>query len=226
MVCKNCGLGLQENAKFCTACGATVTEPENALGARNGRIGYSKKITDPDFAKYIKKANSWSAIFSVILAAAAVIGFYIYGESGAEMDNPQALYIGLGIGGMFILIALFSVIGRKRSRTWDGIVVDKQVKVKRRKRYTADDRYHMEEYTEYTVSVRQDNGKMHSMSAEDDDTVFNYWQVGDRLRRHGGLNSYEKYDKSQDSIIFCSACATLCDINDEYCGRCKCPLLK
>ncbi len=61
---------------------------------------------------------------------------------------------------------------------------------------------------------------------EDDDTLYNYYRIGDRVRHHAGLNSYEKYDKTRDSIIFCAACATLCDIGDDVCYRCKCPLLK
>ena len=51
-------------------------------------------------------------------------------------------------------------------------------------------------------------------SAEDDDTVFNYYQIGDKVRHHGGLNSIEKYDKSGDEIIFCNACTYLNDIKD------------
>ena len=59
-----------------------------------------------------------------------IVGFYIYGEKSSEMDNPQALYIGLGIGGMFLTIALLSTISRMRVKQWDGVVIDK----KRRKR--------------------------------------------------------------------------------------------
>ncbi len=32
--------------------------------------------------------------------------------------------------------------------------------------------------------------------------------------------------ESKDGIIFCNACATLCQISDHVCLRCKCPLLK
>lgn len=110
--------------------------------------GYSRKISDPAFARSLKNNNRWTAIFSLILAVFAVVGFYIAGELGAEgMENPQALFYGLGIGGMFLIIALFTIVGRKRSKTWD-------------------------------------------------------------------------------SIIFCSACGTLCDISADSCFRCKCPLLK
>ena len=188
-------------------------------------MGFSSKINDPAFAKYLKNTNRWSAIFSIIIAAAAVIGFYIYGETSSEMENPQALYIGLGIGGMFLLIALFTIIGRKKSTTWDGTVVDKKIEKKRRSQSSGDDHY-WENYTLFTVFLRSDSGKKHKISVENDDTLYNYYQVGDRVRHHKGLNSYEKYDKSRDSIIFCNACASLNDIRDDYCFRCKCPLLK
>lgn len=193
-----------------------------------GGTGYSSRIDDPAFARYINNNNSWSAIFAIILAIAASIGFFIYGETSSEMENPQALYIGLGIGGMFLLIALFQIFSRKRSKTWDGVIVDKTIKKKTRQQSTvgSDNQYYVHYYTEYTVIVRSDKGKIHRMVAEDDDTVFNYYQIGDRVRHHAGLNSYEKYDKTKDQIIFCSACGTLCEISEDHCFRCNCPLLK
>jgi len=194
--------------------------------SRKNLIGFSTRINDPAFAKYIKNTNRWSAIFSLILAFAAIIGFLIYGEVSSEMDNPQALFIGMGIGGMFVIIALFQIIGRKRSKTWDGTVVDKKIEAKKRKVNTGDNDYYWENYTLFTVAIRDDKGKIHRIRTEDDDTVHNYYQIGNRVRHHAGLNSYEKYDKSNDTVIFCNACATLNNINEDYCFRCKCPLLK
>lgn len=229
MYCKHCGTALPDDTRFCTGCGAqagSASDSRPTVGG--GRIGYSDRIHDPAFARYLKNTNRWSAIFSMILAVAAVIGFYIYGETSSEMENPQALFIGMGIGGMFLIIALYTTIARKRSKTWDGVVVDKTIKKKNRRQSTGSgDDYYIHYYSEYAVIVREDGkGKTHRLTAEDDDTVFNYYQIGDRVRHHAGLNSYEKYDKSKDSIIFCSACSTLCDINDDVCFRCKCPLLK
>ena len=191
--------------------------------------GFSEKINDPVFAKYLKNTNRWAAIFAAGLAVAAVIGFTIAGALGVDnMENPQAFFQGLGVGGMFLLIALFTIIGRKRSRTWDGIIVDKKITKERKKRSRdgGSDDYYYADYLEYLVLIRGDDGKTHRIIDEDDDTRYNYYRIGDRVRHHGGLNSYEKFDKSGDSIIFCNACATLCDINDDYCFRCKCPLLK
>lgn len=226
MYCKYCGTTVPANARFCPVCGKAA-KAEGVSAEPGGHVGYSDRIGDPAFAKYIKNSNRWAAIFSVILAVAAVIGFFIAGEMNVgDMENPQSLYIGLGIGGMFILIALFQILGRKRSRTWDGVVMDKTVKKKSRQRSSGSNDYYTQHYTEYTVAIREDGGKVHLLTAEDDDTVYRYYRVGDRARHHGGLNSFEKYDKSQDTIIFCNACGTLCDIGEDICPRCKCPLLK
>ena len=227
MYCKHCGAGLEEDTRFCTGCGVQVNPATDSRPALDGgRIGYSERIHDPAFAGYLKSTNRWSAVFSMILAVAAVIGFYIYGETSREMENPQAMFIGLGIGGMFLLIALYSIVARKRSKTWDGVVVDKTIKEKTRRHDTGNNDSTIHYYTEYAVIVRDERGKTHRMTAEDDRTVFDYFQVGDRVRHHAGLNSYEKYDKSRDNIIFCNACGTLCDITDDVCFRCDCPLLK
>ncbi len=190
---------------------------------KNNRIGYSSKIDDPAFTQYLKNSNRWSAWFSLGLALIAIVGFFIHGEMSDNMENPESLYIGLVIGSMFMLIAFYQIHSRKRDKTWDGMVVDKRVKKKqRRARY--DDT--MVTYTEYTVLIRSDAGKKHEVTAEDDDTVYNYYKVGDKIRHHKGLNSYEKYDKSGDAIIFCNACGSLNKFEDEKCFRCKCPLLK
>ena len=186
-------------------------------------VNFSLKINDPALTKYVKNSIRWSGYFSLGLAFFTVLGFYIYGETSSEMENPEAFYIGLGIGGMFMFIALFQIVGRNKSTTWDGAVVDKKVKKKRRH-----DKYEdsWKDYMEYKVTIKGDNGKKYDITVEDDDTRYNYYKVGDRVRHHKGLNSYEKQDKSDDTIIFCNACASLNDMKENYCFRCKCPLLK
>ncbi|MDX9872116.1 MAG: zinc ribbon domain-containing protein [Clostridia bacterium] len=237
MYCPQCGAQLPENTNFCSNCGVrqdmtaatAAPAPEEALQRNSSLIGWSDKINDPAFDQYLKNTNRWAAIFAVLLAVVALIGFTIAGEMGVDnMENPQAFFYGLGVGGMFILIAVFSIIGRKKSKTWDGTVVDKTIKKKRRKQSTGSDNndFYWVDYMEYVVLIQSIDGKTHRITAENDDTQYNYYQIGDLVRRHRGLNSYEKYDKSGDDIIFCNACATLCDINDETCFRCKCPLLK
>ena len=190
---------------------------------KNNQIGYSEKINDKAFAKYIKDTNRWSGYFSLGLAFVAVLGFFINGEVSDKMENPESLYIGLVIGGMFLLIAFYQVTARNRGKTWDGTVIRKKV-IKKQRHDKYQDRWI--DYLEYKVTVKADNGKTHDLTAEDDDTKYNYYQTGDRVRHHKGLNTYEKQDKSVDTIVFCNACASLNDIKEEFCFRCKCPLLK
>lgn len=189
----------------------------------NNLLRFSQKINDPAFARYVKDANRYSGYFSLGLAFVAVLGFFINGEVSDNMENPESLYIGLGIGSMFVLIAFFQIVGRNNSTTWDGTISDKKIENKRR-RSKYDESWI--NYTRYTVDIRDDHGKIHSTSAEDDDTKYNYYKIGDRVRHHKGLNTYEKEDKSGDTIIFCNACASLNDINEDKCVRCNCPLLK
>lgn len=187
------------------------------------RSGYSRKIEDPAFNKYLKQTSQWSGIFSIGLAIIAFIGFTIAGELKLDgVENPQGMMIGAGIGGMFLLIGFFSILSRKRSKTWDGVIVDKTIKHKKRR--DSDD--HIVKVDIYLIKIRETSGKIHEIRTENDATVYNYYKVGDHVRHHAGLNAYEKYDKTGDHIIFCAACATLNDIDHERCTRCSCPLLK
>ncbi len=221
MHCPSCGTGVSESDRFCPACGNEVRQSLQSEPIPSVLRGFSPRISDPAFARYVKNTNRWSAIVSTILAIAAVIGFYIAGEMGAEgMSNPGALFIGFGIGGMFLAIALFQIRGRKRSNTWDGTVEDKTIKKK-----TRHDQYTVEEYLEYSVIVRSDHGKKHVIRTRSND-LYSYFDIGDRVRHHAGLRSLEKYDKTGDKFIPCNACGTLCDIREDHCRHCKCPLLK
>ena len=227
MFCHQCGQEQPLSAQFCDHCGIKLADvpqqdPRTDAPHQPDRIGYSSRIKDPSFAKYVSDSNLYAAIFSGVLAVAAVIGFYIYGERSRDMANPEALYIGLGIGSMFLLIAATQIMNRNRSKTWDGVVVNKTIEHKKRKR-----NHRTEEYTVFTVCVqRDDNKKNYTQRTEDDDTVYHYFQIGDKVRHHAGLRTFEKYDKSRDTIILCNACSSLNDINDEKCFRCSRPLLK
>lgn len=189
-------------------------------------IGYSRKIDDPAFKKYLKHEGQWAIGFSVVIAIIAIVGFTVAGEMGIEdMENPESMMIGFGIGSMFLIIALIQVFSKKGTKTWDGVVFEKKAIKKRKKRTSGDDTYY-EDVMIYSVIIKKDSGGEHEISTENDDTLYRYYKEGDRVRRHGGLKSFEKYDKSNDDIIFCAACATLCDINEEMCPRCHCPILK
>jgi hypothetical protein len=185
-------------------------------------MAYSSKIDDQAFDRYRKNTKNWKFLFALIIAIIAITGFYIYGEFSNEMDNPEALQIGLGIGSMFLFIGFFSGKSNENSRSWDGVVIDKKTKLT-----TKDIGYSGAKADRhvFTILIKNENGKIHEIRNEDDNTVFNYFRIGDKVRHHGGLNTFEKFDKSDDTIIFCNACAFLHDIKEDICRNCGCPLL-
>ncbi len=192
--------------------------------------GYSEKINDPAFKRYQKNSNQYSLIFSLALCLVSVLGFFIYGETSDEMDNPQAFFIGVGIGAMFVSIALIQLVQRLKSKTWDGVVIDKKVEEKRIKKYISGTglfkRKYWKEYILYTICIKGEDGHEYNIKSEDDSTLYDYYKLGDKVRHHKGLNTFEKYDKTGDEIIFCNACASMNDIKDDVCHRCGVPLLK
>ncbi|WP_298367994.1 hypothetical protein [uncultured Lutibacter sp.] len=176
-------------------------------------MAYSLKIHDPAFKQHIKNTKNYRYQFGFGLAIVAVAGFYLYGETSSEMDNPEALYIGLGIGGMFFLIGIYAMLSVKKTPSWDGEVVEKEIIEKGKS-------------TDFVVYIADQRNKKHEIRSENDATIYNYYKVGEKVRFHGELQSYEKFDKSKDDIIFCNACSFMHEIDEHICRNCGCPLLK
>jgi hypothetical protein len=180
-------------------------------------MSFSPKIEDPSYSRYKKDSVAWSFLFSFILFVIAVIAFPIYGNSTGELDWPESLFYGMGIGWMFVAIAGLQTIKRRIDKTWDGTVIDKQVYSKF---------YNNEPHTQYVIKIEKDSGKIKTVKWTDYSELFDYYETGDRVRHHKGLFYYEKYDKSRDSLILCIACRHFNDIKEDFCTMCKCPLLK
>lgn len=221
MICPRCGLDLR----------SSIDKPieENNMEVKEDKgerlIGFSDLIRDPAFDSYRKQSIAWSFIFASILALMVIVSFYIYGERSSEMDNPQAIYIGMGIGGMFVSIAGLQTFFRSKDSTYDMVLVDKKIENIKRKVKSQEGSY-IESYTLYTLFFKTDTGDGKVISTEDDDYLYNFYKTGDKVRHHKGLTALEKYDKRGDTEILCIACGTVNSIEDDKCYRCSCPLLK
>lgn len=223
MFCPRCGARMEARSPHCGACGATVSSTlQEQIPEESGRVGFSTKIEDPAYASYQKQSVAWSLIFSAILAVIAAVGFPIYGQVSGELEWPQSLYYGFGIGGMFVAIALLQTLKKRRDRTWDGIVTHKNAYRTRENNSDGSTSDHVH----YVLTIRKDSGKLRKEKWRDTSGLYDYYEIGDKVRHHKGLSYYEKYDKSRDSRILCNACLTFSDINADACPRCKCPLLK
>ncbi|AJC74690.1 hypothetical protein AJ81_03845 [Pseudothermotoga hypogea DSM 11164 = NBRC 106472] len=188
-------------------------------------VGFSEKINDPMYENYRKKTRKWSFLFAIILAVVTIVGFVVYGEMSGQIKMPHSLFYGLGIGALFIVIALLQEVKRKTDTTWDGVVADRQI-LQKTERVRYGNKMKTVPYTLYVLKVKRDDGKIFTHSVRDNRTIFDYYQIGERVRHHKGFSYYEKYDKSKDSKILCVACLTFNDIHDDFCKKCKVPLLK
>ena len=237
MFCENCGTKLADSARFCPECGAAQGQatPPPTISKQSrrhqappdtapleGLVGFSPKINDPAFAAYKRKSVTWSFLFSSILAVIAIVAFPIYGKQSGELDWPQSLYYGMGIGGMFVTIALLQTIKRGLDQTWDGVVEYKDSY----REIDRSDSNHTSTTPVYVIKIRKATGGLKKHKWRGITGPYSYYNVGDPVRHHKGFEYYEKYDKSRDSQILCAACLTMNDIHLQNCKRCKCPLLK
>lgn len=222
MLCPNCGNEVSVNNSTCLYCEA-VTPGEMVPSNNTGNlVGFSDKINDPAFTSYKKKSVAWSFIFAAILAAVAMTGFPIYGNISGEIDWPYSFLYGLCIGCMFLVIAFMQTLKKGLDKTWDGTVDYKNAyRLKERNRNGA---YH--HHMVYILKVKKDSGRTKKHKWRDIPGPYNYYNIGDRVRHHKGFYYYEKYDKSKDSQIMCTACMSFHDIHKDLCTKCKCPLLK
>jgi hypothetical protein len=104
---------------------------------------------------------------------------------------------------------------------WEGVVVNKYSKEKYKHRDEP------ETYTEFTVVIQIDTGKKKTIvEIGSRRKMYDYLSVGDRVRYHPKFDSYEKYDKSKDRIIYCNICYTMNPIQNDRCKRCNNLLFK
>ena len=108
---------------------------------------------------------------------------------------------------------------------WEGVVVNKYSKERSENRGGEDDNWVT--YTEYTTVINTDMGKKKTIVERDSRRkMYDYLSVGDRVRFHPRFGTYEKYDKSKDSIIYCNVCTVMNPIQNDRCERCKNLLFK
>ena len=190
-----------------------------SAAAKEPGVGYSLKITDPAFSRYLKKTGRYFTVITLILAVLSIVGFFIYGEIGTGMSNPGSIIIGILLGIFFLAIAFFNFLGRQMSKTWDGTVEDKKIKRRTQDHETGSS------YLVYFIYVRSDSGKKHKVKVTGE-ALYDYYKIGDRVRHHAKLKTLEKYDKRGAEHLPCNACGSFNSIANDYCFQCKCPLLK
>ncbi|HNX13797.1 MAG TPA: zinc ribbon domain-containing protein [Oscillospiraceae bacterium] len=252
MYCPKCGTQIDDGAKFCGKCGAQLsapvtpaqpvtTQPQPAYAPQYaqpaavqpaaaqpiymqnaGLVGWSENYRHPLIIKKAESQKKGAVIFTAVLMAVFIIGFTIAGFTVEKMEPAEGIIIGVGLALMMLIILLVRMAKMKKP-IWEGTVTDKKAK---RKTDTDDDGNISRDYIQYTVYMTGVDGSKKTLRANDNRAWYDYLQIGERVRFHPNLSTYEKYDKSRDNYLMCNVCGKRCDINEDVCRFCKSPLFK
>jgi len=230
MFCQNCGKKQNDDAKFCENCGTATGGGAPAQPSLNTQqlVGFSQKINDPVFEKLRKKNFRRSMKHGCIFFPILLLLFQIIPFFSDDFSRPRALLIGCIVGGFGLVWTLLAGMFRAAAKNWDGEVVDKKIIEDRsedRNGHVSHDYYH-------TLYFRLANGgkkKMRQRFSTGDPRNWDmmvYLNVGDKVRYHGKLDYFEKYDKSRDTEVPCANCKKYIDLRLDHCPACQVPVVK
>jgi ribosomal protein L40E len=152
---------------------------------------------------------------SAAVAAVAVAATIWRGES-------SGLAASIGIAA-FAVTALIARVPSLLAPGWDGVVTNKTVRYRTTaKKINA---------PEYELTVTDPHGREHHdifLDESDDDLPnrIEYYDNGERVRRHRGFKYFEKFDKSGKNSVVCIDCGTLNPKTRERCANCNLSLLR
>ncbi len=236
MFCEHCGKPVTDDSAFCEHCGKPVIDepiatPKQAIQKQtirqcpSGGIepGYSSKINHPSFRAAVKKTESATGVFTVLLILAALVVTFILGVKNDKLSSY--LLIGAVVSAVFLLFNIISLAKAKSEKQWDGVVIDKSIEERRHRDLETKD---WTTNTFYVTRISRADGKTKDIEEKEiSHKYYDYLNVGDRVRFHpefGGF--YEKYDKSGDTYVYCPVCGETNDITEEGCTNCGTVLIK
>jgi hypothetical protein len=184
-------------------------------------VGWSRVADSPEMLETIKKNKRSSLGLALVLTLLFPIGFLVAGLFRDEMPLNEAIIIGAVLGLLVLIINLWRFANMKQ-RAWNGVVVKKLEK----RRYENNENT-SPSYMEYIVLIKTDRGKTKRIAGRKwDRDMYDYLDIGDRVRYHPALATIEKYDKSKDEVIYCNVCRRRNPIGNDRCEHCKNLLFK
>lgn len=186
-------------------------------------VGWSVHSHDPEILEAARKNRKSAMGCAWVLLILFPLGFLLAGLLVDEMPLNEAIIIGVTLGVVMFAVNLVRIKGLNRP-IWEGVVTGKFQK-ERREHKKGDDSFRY--YTEFTVVIKTEAGKTKRIVERDSRReMYDYLAIGDRVRYYPALDSFEKYDKSNDSIIYCNVCRMMNSIESERCKRCSNLLFK
>ncbi len=196
------------------------------------KIGFSKVVYEPRFKNFYEKDIRKKIILNFLIV---LMPFFIL-VSASLLANViplgYALKVSLVISSIILILSLFIWFISSKAKSWDGEVISKHEEEREKTvKYGSGKhaRYERVPYTVYVIQVLLDSEDSYNIVYETDTVEGKYYyenfNEGDRIRYHGKLHYYEKYDKSKDTFVLCPFCKTVNYIKSSKC-ECGAPLIK
>ncbi|MFZ2258731.1 MAG: zinc ribbon domain-containing protein [Clostridiaceae bacterium] len=215
--CTQCGTRLLQQGGPCSNCqfDLALDEPYGKTSAKGAAgIGWAQPADDSKYSRYQANQRVYIIVFTSGLILAIVAGMILSKQIALDREGFVVISV---LSLLFFLIAWSAIRGTKRQgKEWSGIIIEKQG----------------------SINSNYDHGQPALVILSDEGTTFrlpmasslefDYYTVGDKIRHHNrpDLRFIEKFDKSQDEILFCPTCAYINDTRDNFCRACGTPLLK
>ena len=194
-----------------------------SIEKKSGLVGWSVHSGAPEILEAAEKNRKSTMGCAWVLLIVFPLGFLLAGLFMDEMPLNEALVIGAILGITMFVINLVRIKDLKKPM-WEGVVTAKFHK-ERREHKRGDDSFR--HYTEFTVVIKTEMGKTKRIVERDSRReMYDYLAVGDRVRYYPAFDSYEKYDKSNDDVIYCNVCRMMNSIESNRCKRCNNLLFK
>ncbi|NMB21159.1 MAG: hypothetical protein GX979_09835 [Firmicutes bacterium] len=185
-------------------------------------VGWSQASSSPEILETIRKTRVSAWRWTMALSLVFPLGFLVAGLLSDEMPLGEGLIIGTVLGLFMFMLGVWRLRNAKKPG-WEGVVIKKLEK----KRHRRDDDGFDRSYMEYIVLIKTDQGKKKRIiERKQGALMYHYFKVGDRVRYHPALETYEKYDKSKDRVIYCNVCRTMNPLANDRCEKCNNLLFK
>lgn len=240
MFCDACGAKIPRESRFCPECGQNLEDVDSQkpvmavstpeIAQRRGgleRMGFANLRNYPELTRHLNKSRAGGLILAVVMSVAPFIGFVLYAKLTGEMEMKEAVMVGAGVSAVFMFFSMsFALKEKGRQSFWEGTVIDKKIK-KQRERVTEYNQTRNVMVAHRIMTIHREGGAPEEHDFGNNEAVFDYYGVGDRVRHIPGTFYFEKYDKTGDDEVVCVMCGGLYDMKeDTSCSLCRLPLLK
>ncbi|MEG2639716.1 MAG: hypothetical protein RR992_09495 [Clostridiales bacterium] len=180
-------------------------------------VGYSPKISRPEFSKIKKNSTPGIAYVFLALAIIAIAVFTVLGFLAVLQWSTALIFAGI-CGIVFVLLFFFFGSKTPVTQSEEGTLICKKI-LRKKGDATGQD-------VVYLLIFEMQNGDEKKLNVSHHKGLYKYYREGDVVLFHPGFPYPEKYEKLFDDKVVCISCGKLTVTEEDRCRNCRLTLLK